>query len=116
MRALVVDDVLVNRRLATLLLRNAGWETEEAGNGEQALALLGSRHFDAVLLDIAMPGMSGHDVCERLCGDERHDRTRIIAYSAHIRPEDTDYLHSIGYDAVLPKPIDRAALLAALAG
>ena len=116
MRALVVDDVMVNRRLAALMLRNAGWDTEEAASGEQALGLLGSQHFDAVLLDIAMPGMSGHDVCERICGDERLDRTRIIAYSAHIRPEDTDYLRSVGYDAVLPKPIDRAALIAALAG
>ena len=62
-RALVVDDVAINRRLAGSMLRLDGWMIEEAGDAESALEELDRTHFDLVLLDLDLGvGKSGYDV------------------------------------------------------
>jgi EAL domain-containing protein (putative c-di-GMP-specific phosphodiesterase class I) len=56
---LVVDDEAPIRAAFARILKNAGFETEGASNGKQAVELLASRRFDAILSDIAMPQMDG---------------------------------------------------------
>jgi len=58
-RLLVVDDELPLRELFAAILGEAGWQVDVAGSGNEALQLLGSRAYDAVLSDIDMPGMNG---------------------------------------------------------
>ncbi|MGE0557393.1 MAG: response regulator [Burkholderiales bacterium] len=112
---LIVDDHPINRRLPAVILRDAGWTTEEAENGEEALAKLAGGSYSAVLLDISMPGMSGEEVCRRIRADSRLKDLRVIAYTAHAMEETrTDMMHA-GFDWMLVKPISRQLLLDALA-
>jgi len=61
-RILLVDDDRGLRHVLSTLLRDAGHQVETAGDGPEALTLLGNQTFDIVLLDIGLPSMSGLDV------------------------------------------------------
>ena len=113
--ALVVDDTELNRKLAVAILRREGWSAEEADSGEEALAKLAGEHgFDIVLLDIRMPGMSGEEVCKTLRDDPRTTSLPLIAYTAHALEDEQENFISIGFNAVLIKPINVKALKDAL--
>jgi two-component system KDP operon response regulator KdpE len=60
---LIVDDEVSIRRVLHTVLESQGFETVEAARGEDALALILDSSFDAVLLDVNMPGMNGIDTC-----------------------------------------------------
>lgn len=114
-RALVIDDVAINRQLAIAMLRREGWEAEEADCGQAALEKLVDGHgFGLVLLDISMPGMTGEEVCQRLRQSITAAGLPIIAYTAHALEEDRGRLLAAGFDAVLIKPISREGLKSAL--
>ncbi len=74
---LVVDDELLARQLFADLLREAGYVTHEAENGQQALGIARQETIDVVLLDIMMPGMSGLEVLAKL-GELTPDSPVII--------------------------------------
>jgi two-component system, OmpR family, KDP operon response regulator KdpE len=63
---LVVDDEPAIRRALRVTLDNLGFGVTEAGTGEQALILIGQAHYDAVLLDVNMPGMGGVQACREI--------------------------------------------------
>lgn len=63
-KILVVDDETDFRNLVNHILQTNGYETESASNGQEAITLLQEKHFDLVLLDLQMPGMSGLKVLE----------------------------------------------------
>ncbi len=107
--ALVVDDHPTNRLLGGTLLKKLGWTISEADCGDSALNLAASQHFDLVLLDISMPGLSGEETCKRLKALVAPP-TRIIAYTAHAYPEDRERLLAAGFDEILVKPINRQRL------
>ncbi len=65
-KVLIVDDEPSLRRVLCLTLGILGFTTEEAATGEQALALLGANHYDAVLLDVDMPGKGGIETCREI--------------------------------------------------
>ncbi len=66
MKVLVVDDSRSIRQRIRQELEPAGYEVEEASSGEEALALLPKVRPQAVTMDIAMPGLSGFEVCARI--------------------------------------------------
>lgn len=112
---LVVDDVPANRMLASALLKRAGWVVAEAADGSRALTMLAGEHeFQAVLLDISMPGIDGEEVCRQLRANPRTSALPIVAYTAHALEEDGRRLMATGFDALLVKPITAAALYAAV--
>jgi CheY-like chemotaxis protein len=115
-KVLVVDDHPMNRKLATMLLRNAGYPHDEAESGEQALERLAGGDFGVVLLDVSMPGISGEEVCRRIRADERLKGLRVIAYTAHAFEDERSRILAEGFDALLTKPISRDGLLSAVAG
>ena len=65
-RILIVDDDPHIREVLSFALGKAGMETAQAGDGEAALAAIGARKPDLVVLDINMPRMDGLEVCRRL--------------------------------------------------
>lgn len=115
-RVLVVDDIDLNRRLAVALLRRDGWDVAEVEDGDEALVKLAEENFDAVLLDISMPRMSGDAVCRRLREQARYDRLAVVAYTAHAMVEDRENMLAAGFDAILIKPINADGLRQTLAG
>ena len=113
-RVLIVDDHPVNRQLPEILLRNSGWQCEAVASGEEALSRIAAGAFDAVLLDISMPDLSGDEVCRRIRADNRFAKLRVIAYTAHAMEEERTSILAAGFDALLTKPISKQTLLAAL--
>ena len=118
---LVVDDNDTNRFIARRHLRSFGIESVEAASGAEALALSTERPFDAVLLDLRMPGMDGYETAMRLRRLPLHVRTPIISVTAASLPPDDDApTRGDAFDDRLLKPFNAAQLadklLAHLAG
>ncbi len=107
MRVLVVEDNIVNQRLAIRLLEKRGHSLALAGNGVEALETLEASPFDAVLMDLQMPRMGGleatAEIRRRENGTPRH--TPIIAMTAHAMKGDREACLAAGMDAYLAKPI-----------
>jgi CheY-like chemotaxis protein len=108
---LVVDDNGINRLLPGLILRPFGWSVYEVDGGLAALALLKKINIDCVLLDLSMPEVSGLGVLEDLRRDARFQNLKIVAYTSYALPEDASRLISLGFDAVLIKPLTSIKLL-----
>ncbi|WP_052389624.1 ATP-binding protein [Belnapia moabensis] len=117
LRLLVVDDVLVNRKVARALLEPAGHSVAEAADGEAALDALRSGPLpDAVLMDVHMEPLDGLAATRRLraLGGEAA-RLPVIALTGSVDPAEQAACRAAGMDGHLSKPIERAALLAELA-
>jgi DNA-binding response OmpR family regulator len=113
-RILVVED---ETHLAQGLLFNLqaeGYEVAIDGDGEAALERLALEPFDAVLLDVMLPGMSGFDVVTELRA--RQSFVPVLMLTARGRPEDVLRGFEAGADDYLPKPFDLSILLARLHG
>jgi signal transduction histidine kinase/ActR/RegA family two-component response regulator len=114
-RVLVVDDHVVNRRAIDLVLQPFGVEATLAESGEEALELLKAEVFDAVLMDVYMPGMDGRDATRALrAGSGPNRDTPVIAVTASATPKDWDACLAAGMNAHVAKPIDPLELYAAL--
>ncbi|WP_300527762.1 ATP-binding protein [Maricaulis sp.] len=114
-RILVVDDVQTNQMVAASLLRNAGHEVELAGNGREAIEALEHQEFDAVLMDIQMPVMSGDEAIRKIRGSGKpYASVPIFAVTADAtKGADKRYL-AAGATGYLSKPLDLKAVSAAL--
>ncbi|TAH42478.1 MAG: response regulator [Betaproteobacteria bacterium] len=104
---LLVEDVAINRQVLVGLLENAGHLVFSAEDGLQALALCRQQGFDAILMDMHLPGMSGAEVGRRIRGDagSLNATTPIVALTASVSPEDIRHYLDSGMDAVVAKPI-----------
>jgi CheY-like chemotaxis protein len=115
LRALVVDDNDVVRRLLELVMEEAGFLAIGAESGEAALDSARTTPPDVCVVDEIMPGMSGAEVIRRLRGsdDPRVAAVAVVGISSRADSERT--LLAAGADAFLVKPVDEGALLAAIA-
>jgi PAS domain S-box-containing protein len=114
-RILIVDD---NRDAATslqLLLSLDGLDVDLAFSGADALERSAVTAYDAVLLDIGMPGMNGYDVCRTLRARAGGSRLAILAMTGWGQAADRARSGAAGFDEHLVKPVDHEVLLAALA-
>jgi CheY-like chemotaxis protein len=108
-RLLVVDDNRMNRELARAILENLGADFTEAEDGLSALEIAREAAFDAVLLDIRMPGLDGPAVLQRLREEPGPNRNApILAFSADAELE---RFEEQGFDGVVRKPIEAMALV-----
>lgn len=109
-RVLVVDDEERMRSLLRLHLERT-FEVSEASSGSEAIELIARRPFDAVVLDILMPGMDGWEVCRRI--REEYD-TPVLMLTALSDVEDKLEAFEAGADDYLTKPFDPRELVARL--
>jgi CheY-like chemotaxis protein len=115
-RLLVADDNRINQLVARTILEAAGAKVEVADNGRQALERLGEQAYDAVLMDVHMPDMDGLEALRRVRAGAAGARDiPVIALTADVMHGDERDLLACGFDAVQPKPIKPAALIAAIA-
>jgi CheY-like chemotaxis protein len=116
LRLLVVDDIATNRMVLRLLLQQDGHEVLEAASGRDAVEALAAGGFDAVLMDAWMPDGDGLEATRRirrLAGPAAS--VPIIGLTADARPAQLEECLAAGMDGCLAKPLQKAALLAALA-
>jgi signal transduction histidine kinase/DNA-binding response OmpR family regulator len=112
LRILVVDDVAANRQIAQAMLRGAGHTVEVAADGVSGLLALSNGPFDAVLMDLQMPGMDGFEATRRIRAlPPPANAVPVIALTASALPDQIEATRRAGMDAHLAKPIDRQALL-----
>jgi DNA-binding response OmpR family regulator len=115
-RVLIVEDEAHIAQGLRFNLQAEGHQAEIAGDGEDALARLIGRaeHFDAVVLDVMLPGKSGFEVASLL--REKKNYVPILMLTARGRPEDVLQGFAAGADDYLPKPFELAILIARLDG
>jgi DNA-binding response OmpR family regulator len=112
-RILVVDDEESTRLLlARLMAQELRAEPQLAGTCEQALRLAGANEYDAILLDLMMPGIGGLAVLESIRAASANRGTPIIVVSIVADPKTMDQCMTSGANAYHVKPIRRAELLA----
>lgn len=114
-RALVVEDNMVNQRVATALLRRLGFETDAAANGEEALELVRTNHsgYDVILMDCQMPVMDGYETTRCIREWEKSNGqggTPIIALTADALPGTETSCREAGMNDYLAKPVRKENL------
>jgi class 3 adenylate cyclase len=109
---LVIDDNASNRDLLTRQLARDGHAVEAAASGAEGLALLKSRGFDLILLDVLMPEMSGFEVLSRLRLDSSTAEIPVIMISALDEMDSIVRCIEAGAVDYLPKPFAPALLRA----
>lgn len=112
---LVVEDNEANRIVLEEMLRHLGHRVALANDGGAGVEKARATCFDVILMDLSMPLMDGWTAASviRLEGASRD--SRILAVTAHPRPERIDHMMDAGFDGWLTKPLSTAGLAAALA-
>ena len=114
-RLLIVDDNVATRYALRKRLERHDYEVLEAGTGTDGLALIESEAFDALILDVNLPDMSGFDIVRILRADARTALLPVIHVSAaSIQTGDIITGLNAGADAYLIHPVDPDVLLATL--
>jgi CheY-like chemotaxis protein/nitrogen-specific signal transduction histidine kinase len=116
LHVLVVDDVASNRKLAELLLQQAGHVVRLAEDGETAVAAMAHGPTpDVVLMDVFMPGMDGLTASRRIRAlNGAASRVPILALTADASPDRAEAYYEAGMNGCVTKPFDIDDLLAAI--
>ena len=103
-RILIVEDEVAIREFEAINLKRVGYETVEAGSGEEALEIYDNDPvgFDIALLDVMMPGMDGFALCKEL--RSRSDTIGIIMLTAKSQEMDKISGLMMGADDYITKP------------
>ncbi|MDX1547491.1 MAG: response regulator, partial [Rhodothermales bacterium] len=115
LRLLVVEDNVVNRKVAQRMIERLGYSADFACNGQEALDALARHPYDVVLMDVQMPVMDGLEATRRLRAllpPER--RPRVVAMTASAMDDQRAACTEAGMDDFLSKPVQLAELAAVL--
>jgi CheY-like chemotaxis protein len=110
-----VDDYEAGRYAKTRLLKNAGFEVQEAANGLDALRMIAASQPAIVLLDVRLPDLDGREVCRRIKADIRTRAVHVVQTSAaFISKHDAASGMESGAAAYIPAPFEPDDLIATL--
>jgi len=116
MKILVIDDNINISDMLSTLLTMEGHECVACNDGRKGLSLINDGNFNLVLLDLAMPEFSGHDVIDALDKSGKIKEQKIIVLTASsLLGDQTDGLNQRGVDMILSKPIDPDTLFETIA-
>ena len=108
---LVAEDEAVNQALIEKVLSQEGWNFDMASNGDEAVRLFEKKEYDAVLMDIKMPVMSGFEAMEKIRGLEAGKKVPIIAITACAMNEDINQCFMHGANEYISKPYKAEELI-----
>ncbi len=114
LQVLLVEDHIVNQKLALALLERWGHETEVADNGRIAVDKVLAKDYDVVLMDMQMPVMDGLEATRLIRAKQPGRRVPIVAMTANAMQGDRERCIEAGMDEYLSKPIKAAELQAML--
>ena len=112
-RVLLVDDNVVNRKVAAFILRKWGALVHNASNGVEALQALRELDFDMVLMDCQMPELDGYEATRQLrnsVGIYKNPNIPVVALTANALETDRGKCIAAGMNGYLSKPIDQSRL------
>jgi two-component system, sensor histidine kinase and response regulator len=107
---LIVEDNLVNQRLAVRFTEKLGYTSDLAVNGKEAVELVLRNSYSLVLMDCQMPLMDGLEATREIRAREAGRRTAIVAVTARALKDDEERCLAAGMDAYVPKPLNLARL------
>jgi CheY-like chemotaxis protein len=111
LRVLLAEDNPVNQKVALLMLKKLGYETDVANNGLEVLEALQHQDYDIILMDIQMPEMDGLETTRQIHQKQFYRNCpSIVALTANALKEDRDRCLAVGMDEYLSKPIRLEAL------
>lgn len=116
-KAMIVEDNEMNVMLLTMLLRKAAMIFDVAKDGEEALRLFESNHYDIVLADINVPKLTGDQLAMRIrqYGNKAKSNVAVIAMTASIFKDDVEAYKAAGINDILVKPFKQEELNSMLA-
>jgi len=111
----VVEDDSDARELLAMILRGAGATVTTASSVAEALQVLQRKPPHVLVCDIAMPGEDGYTLIRRIRAGEGDPALPAVAVTAFARREDRDRALDAGFDLHMPKPVEPAELVSAVA-
>jgi two-component system, cell cycle response regulator DivK len=113
-KVLVIEDNEQNLYLMNFLLTKHGFDVVSARDGREGIDAARDVAPDLVLLDIQLPGMSGHDVARELRRDPQFASVPIVAVTSYAMPGDREQVLAAGCTGYIEKPIDPDTFLTQL--
>jgi CheY-like chemotaxis protein len=114
-RVLVVEDNVINQKVALRMLEKLGIRTDVAGNGREAMQMLAGQAYNVILMDCQMPEMDGYQTSREIREKEESGRrVPIIAMTADADADCVDRRSEAGMDGYLAKPVRWGTLAAVL--
>jgi CheY-like chemotaxis protein/HPt (histidine-containing phosphotransfer) domain-containing protein len=111
-RILLVEDLDVNREIATAILRNAGYVIDAVPDGADAISAMKSKPYDLVLMDVQMPGMDGITATRILRAlPPPVGNVPVIAMTANVLPDQIEGFVKVGMNGHVGKPFKPAKLI-----
>jgi two-component system OmpR family response regulator/two-component system phosphate regulon response regulator PhoB len=111
---LVVEDYDDVRRMLKILLESEKFRVLEAATGTEALEVINDEHPDAILMDLALPGIDGFETIRRIRAIDGFQNTPIVVLSAYSGLSTYETALRAGSNFVMAKPIDFDDLAALL--
>jgi PAS domain S-box-containing protein len=111
---LLVEDNDINQQVACEILQRAGFQVSVAGNGAQALSIMETGTFDAILMDLQMPVMDGLEATHRIRANPRFNALPVIAMTAAAMARDQAACLAAGMNDHVAKPILPEQLISVL--
>jgi CheY-like chemotaxis protein len=102
----IIEDNVLNARMADKLLRHAGYKVMVAEDGESGLTTVFENRPELVLIDLGLPDIDGQTVIALIRQQESLSKTAIIAFTAWPEDQANDMAKGYGCDGVIVKPID----------
>ena len=111
---LIVEDNDKNLKLVRDVLQHQGYQTIEAGTGEDGVRLARERHPALVLMDIQLPGIDGIEALSQLRADPATRAIPVMAVTASVMANDRKKIMTAGFDGYQTKPIRLKDFIAAV--
>jgi CheY-like chemotaxis protein len=106
MRILIVDDNVVNQKLASRILAKIGYQYDTVADGQDAVDVFHDKRHDIILMDVQMPGMDGLEAT-RIIRQRNGSHPVIIAMTANAMESDREECVNAGMDDYISKPIKK---------
>ncbi|MCD4769625.1 MAG: response regulator, partial [Bacteroidales bacterium] len=100
---LVVEDNLINQKVAITILKSLGYEVDMASNGEEGIKMAGDKNYDLIFMDLIMPVVDGFEAARTIL--QKDSKVKIVALTADSTIESVKKAELSGMERFISKPV-----------
>lgn len=100
---LIVEDNLINQKVAITILKSLGYEVDVASNGEEGINMAGDKNYDLIFMDLIMPVVDGYEAARKILQNNRN--VKIVALTADSTTESIKKAELSGIELYISKPV-----------